>query len=394
MTGGIVCEYNPFHNGHKYHLEKVKAQGTDITVCVMSGNLVQRGECAVTDKWQRAVCAVKGGADVVIDLPVPWAMASAENFARGSISLLSSFGIDMLSFGSETEDEKLLTSCREAQENEKVAALVKKYMAEGLSYPSALSEGIGEVFGEKVKSALCAPNSTLAAEYIRQLKVYSPQCSIFPVKRVHTDHDSPETEGNFASASKIRSIIGEDVSSFVPVFTAEMLKENIEKGTVHSLGFAERAILSSLREMPKEQYGLYVTDESGLVSRIYESVKNASDLTELYEKAKSKNYTHARIRREVMNLYLRIPKEICRKTPPYIKILAVNDRGLSVLSKVKKNSALPIVTKHSDTAKLSEYGKQIYSLQCASTDKFSIMSEKVMPCGLEQKNSMIIVNTL
>ncbi len=391
MTGGIVCEYNPFHNGHLYHIEKTRNAAADFIVCVMSGNFVQRGECAIIDKWQRARLAVQCGADIVLDLPTPWAMSSAENFARGSIGMLSSFGIDVLSFGSETEDEELLRLCADASENEEVVSLLKKYMSQGMNYPAALSEGVKQVFGEKASSIISSPNSTLACEYIRQLKKLSAGCSILPVKRVGTDHDSNAVAQSFASASRIRSTLNEDASSFVPSFVAAAITENMKKGTIHSMKQAERAILSSLREMKKEDYSLYVTDESGLAFRIYETVRGASTLEELYDKAKSRNYTHARVRREVLNLYLKIPKDFGAKAPPYIKILAVNERGLSLLSRAKKNSALPFITKHSDAEKLSDFGKRVYELQCTAADKFALMCQNPEPCGTEQKNSMIII---
>ncbi len=391
MIAGIVCEYNPMHNGHIYHIEKTKNAGADFVVAVMSGNFVQRGECALIDKWQRAEIAVKNGADVVIDLPVPWATGSAESFARGSVSLLSSFGIDVLSFGSETEDKELLCLCAEAAENEKVGILVRRYMSEGMNYPTALSESVSEVFGDDARRIISSPNSTLAAEYIKQLKFYAPHCQILPIKRVGADHDGDKVTESFASASKIRAMLGEDISSLVPEATDSTVRRNLLNGTVHRMENADRAILSSLREIKKEDYSLYVTDDSGLISRIYESVKTASTLNELYENAKSKNYTHARVRREVLNLYLKTEKDFSKSTPPYIRILAVNERGLSLLSEAKRKASVPIVTKHSDMAILDDFGQKVYALQCSSTDKFTLMSEKIRSCGMEQKNSMIII---
>lgn len=391
MTCGIVCEYNPFHNGHMYHIQKTKSEGAAFTACVMSGNFVQRGECAVIDKWQRALSAIKGGADIVLDLPIPWAVASAENFARGSVYILSAFGIDMLSFGSETEDKELLQLCANATENENVAALIRKYMSEGMNYPSALSEAVAEHYGENAKKVISSPNSTLGVEYIKQLEIYAPDKDFLPVRRFGTDHDSENISDGFASASKIRSMVSDDVSSLVPGFVNEMLRKNTEDGSLHTLSKAERAILSSLREMPKEEYTCYVTDDSGLASRIFEAVKGAKSLNELYEKAKSKNFTHARVRREVLNLYLRIPRDMCHKEPPYIKILAANERGLSLISKAKENSDLPLVTKHADRERISDFGKAVYDLQCTSTDKFSLMCDNIRPCGEEQRNSMIII---
>ena len=139
MVTGIVCEYNPFHKGHLYQIEKAKSMGADKIVCVMSGNFVQRGECAFFDKHIRAKAAVMSGADVVIDLPTPWAMASAETFARGSIGLLQSFGIDALSFGCENDDEILLRACADKLKDEQTGLLIKKYTADGLSYPETVS---------------------------------------------------------------------------------------------------------------------------------------------------------------------------------------------------------------------------------------------------------------
>ena len=384
MIAGIVCEYNPFHNGHLYQIEKTRQAGADAVICVMSGNFVQRGECAIIDKHKRALCAIRGGADLVIDLPVPWALGSAESFARGSISLLAAMGIDILSFGSESDDKELLYLCARACDDEKTASQIKKLMSEGLSYPAALSSSAGEIYGERVKELLSLPNSTLAVEYIRQLRLYSPDCNILPVKRIGVSHDSDDTSEGFASASRIRESISEsDVSAFIPDYTAEA----VNQARLHSLKYAERAVLSSLREMPKQEYSLHVTDSKGLAERIYNSVKNAVSLEELCTAVKSKNYTLSRIRREILRLYLKIPADYEKRTPPYIRVLAANEKGLSLL----KNASLPVVTKHSDAALEDAFCKEIYSLQCSSTDKFSLMSEKISPMGQEQKSSVIIV---
>ncbi len=394
MTAGIVCEYNPFHNGHLYHIRKTKEAGADFIVCVMSGNFVQRGECAYADKWTRAKAAVYCGADVVIDLPVPWACASAENFARGSIGLLCDFGIDMLSFGSEWEDAELLKRCAEALEDERVAVLLKIKMSEGLSYPAALCEAVGELYDEKEKEVLSSPNSTLAVEYIRALNRISSDVRLLPVKRKGSGHDSDEIIGETASASKIRAFgsISEG-AEYIPEKAYSLIGEAFNEGNgPHTMKTGERAVLSTLREMKKEEYSLYVTDISGLSNRIYEAVQTADSLDSLYEKAKSKNYTHSRIRREVINLFLKIPKDISKSKVPYLRILAVSERGISLLGSAKENSGVPVITRHSETERLSESGKEVYSLQCLSSDKFALFTEKIRECSLEQKNSMIKIN--
>lgn len=393
MTAGIVCEYNPFHNGHLYQIKKTKETGADFIVCVMSGNFVQRGECAFFDKWIRAKCAVMCGADVVIDLPLPWALGSAESFARGSIGLLADFGIDTLSFGSEFDEANLLKRCAEISEDKKVGERIRSLVSSGLSYPSALTEAVKEQYSEKEAAVFSSPNSTLAIEYIRALGKFSPDTELMPILRIGAGHDSEKTLENIASASKIRgSESFKKMKDYIPEEIFSLLFEETEKGFAPcKTQNAERAILSSLREMKKEEYERYVTDETGLAQRIYENVKSAGSLNELYDLVKSKNFTHSRIRREVMSLYLKIDKDIAKEKAPYMKILAASKRGLSLLSSAKSNSSVPIITRHSETASFTGRAKEVYSLQCESTDKFALFSQKVRPCSLEQKNSIIIL---
>lgn len=394
MTAGIVCEYNPFHKGHLYHIEKTKQAGADFIVCVMSGNFVQRGECAYADKWTRAKSAILCGADVVIDLPVPWSCASAENFARGSVGLLCDFGIDMLSFGSECEDAELLRRCADASDDGAVSALLREKMSSGLSYPSALSVAVGELYGEREREILFSPNSTLAVEYIRALKQLSPEVRLLPVKRRGSGHDSGEIREGTASASKLRSFASlSDGADYIPEKAFSALNEAFGEGNgPYSMKWGERAVLSALREMKREDYSLFVTDNSGLASRIYEAVQSARSLDTLYEGAKSKNYTHSRIRREVMSLYLKIPRDMSKTKVPYMRILAASERGLSLLSRAKENSSVPVITRHGEGARLSGKAGAVYELQCSSTDKFALFTEKIRDCSLEQKNSMKIIN--
>ena len=385
MITGIVCEYNPFHNGHLYQIEKAKAMGADKIICVMSGNFVQRGECAFFDKHLRAKAAIMCGADVVIDLPTPWAMSSAETFARGSIGLLLNFGIDALSFGCESDDEDLLRSCAENLNNDETAGLIKKYTAEGVSYPSAVSKALSDTLGDNARDIISSPNNTLAVEYIRHLP---ENIRLLPVKRQGADHDSDTAKEGIASASMIRNLgFSEDSFSFVP----EKLLPLYKDAETYSLSFSERAILSSLRLMDKEDYVLYVSDSKGLDMRIYEATQKATSLENLYSLAKSKNYTHSRIRREVLNIWLKIKKDYSEGTPPYMRILAVSEKGLSLLSGAKENTSVPIITKYSETKNLEGKAKEIYEAECRNTDLFSLCTEKIRECATEKTNSLIIV---
>ena len=384
MTTGIVCEYNPFHNGHLYQIERAKAMGSDSIVCVMSGNFVQRGECAFFDKHTRAKAAIMSGADVVIDLPTPWAMASAETFARGSVGLLESFGIDALSFGCESDDENLLRACASKLSDEDTGRLIRQYTAEGSPYPLAVSKALTEALGERAGEIISSPNNTLAIEYIRHL---SDSIKLLPVKRIGADHDSDRAKDSTASASLIRSKGLKESLSYIP----ENLITLYETADTYSLSYGERAILSALRFMDKSEYSDYVSDNSGLGMRIHDSIQTADSLNTLYSLAKSKNYTHSRVRREVMNLYLKVKREYSENIPPYIKVLAVSKKGLALLSKAKENTDLPIITKHSEAKKLTGKAREIYEAECRNTDLFSLFTEKTRECGLEKTHSLIIV---
>lgn len=390
MIAGIVAEYNPFHNGHLYHINKVREAGADYIVCVMSGNFVQRGECACLSKWRRAEIAVRNGADVVIDLPTPFASASAETFARGAVGLLVNFGIDLISFGSEYDSKEKLLSCLEALENEKTGESVRKNMAEGMTYPKALSLAVEEKYGKETAEILLSPNSTLGIEYLKALRSFGREKDFLPIKRIGAAHDSDETDGSIASASLIRKAnLSADVVPFISGITTKIIESEKAEGFAPcSLLNNERGILSSLREIPKEDYSLYISDSNGLADRIHTALKTATCLTELYDAVKVKNYTHSRIRREILMLYLRCPKTLSEGNVPYIKILAANEKGLSLLKNAKANTDLPIITRHAEREKLTEKGKTLYDFECSATDKFALFSEAVRPCGMEEQNSL------
>ncbi len=390
MIAGIVAEYNPFHNGHLYHINKVREAGADYIVCVMSGNYVQRGECASLSKWKRAEIAVKNGADLVIDLPTPFASASAETFARGAVGLLLSFGVDFISFGSETDSKEKLISCLDAVNDSSVIELAREKMAEGLTYPKALSFAVESVYDKETAEIISSPNSTLGIEYLKVMRSFGREKDFLPIKRIGAAHDSEEAKGSIASASLIRNAeLSSEVKAFLSDITAEIIEEEKEKGYAPcSLKNNERGILSSLREIPQEDYSLYISDNTGLADRIYAALKAATSLTELYDAVKVKNYTHSRIRREILMLYLKCPKELSEGNVPYIKILAGNEKGLSLIKKAKEISDLPIITRHAERENLTEKGKTLYDFECRATDKFALFSKNVRPCGLEEQNSL------
>ncbi|MGN1418944.1 MAG: nucleotidyltransferase family protein [Acutalibacteraceae bacterium] len=389
---GIVCEYNPMHNGHVYQIEQTRKNGATHIVCVMSGNFVQRGDCAFADKWSRAQVALECGADLVVLLPTAWSCDSAQNFAFGAVSILSALDIDMLSFGSEISDVSLLKKAAKASQDEKVSAAIKEKIKSGLSYPAALFEIISAFYGKETADVLSSPNSTLAIEYIKALEKLNFDAEIFACQRKGAGHDEEKSVESFLSAGAIRNLDDfEKAKPFMPECCFEKIKSLMSEGFAPCrLENGERAILSSLRIMEKEEFFLYTDDDRGLAERIYNAVQSSVSLEELFEKAKTKNVTMSKVRRTVLRTFLKIPPEISREKPPFIRILAANQKGFEILAACQKQ--IPVVTKHSDLKNLSSFANEVYQTECRASDLYALFSKKIRPCALEQTRPIILFN--
>lgn len=389
-VAGIVCEYNPFHNGHARQIEKTREAGATHIVCAMSGNFVQRGEAAFIDKWKRAEISINCGADLVIDLPVPWSCDSAENFAFGAVSMLDAMNINMLSFGSETTDVRLLIECANSIDDYQVGKLIKSKMSVGLTYPGAFCKSVEELYGSEVAEVLSLPNSTLAIEYIRALKKVKSKAEICAVER-NAAHDSFISEGNFISAAALRNMTDFSMAKqYMPKYAFEKVFESIAKGENTMCGEKiQQMILFALRSISLEQMQAMVSNNSGIAQRIYNAVKTSCSLDDLFETAKTKSITMAKLRRTVTRLFLGISDDVSQKAPPYIKVLAANKKGFEIMANAKGN--IPVVTKHSEILKLDEFSKQVYDIQCRSTDLYMLMQKKIRACSLEQTSPVIII---
>ncbi len=322
-TAGIIAEYNPFHNGHMRHIQATREAGYDRIIAVMSGNVVQRGDIAVCDMGSRARVAVQNGVDLVLELPMPYSLSSAEDFARAGVSILSRLGcVDALSFGSECGDVARLQACADAIDNINPAE-IKSLMSDGFTYPQATAKLLGD-------DILSGANNTLAIEYIRKLK--DTGIVPFTVQR-NVAHDSIEIADTI-SAMKIREMLktGEDISDFVPEVPEDLaFIEN-----------AERLIL-----------GLAAFQDSDN-PRIRKYAMQASSLSELYSLVKTRNVTHAKVRREVLQAALGIMSGETATEPPYARILAANANGIELLGEIKKSGTIPVSTSLAELSKLSE----------------------------------------
>lgn len=383
---GIICEYNPFHNGHKYHIDQTREKlGATHIVGVMSGNFTQRGDAAIVDKYKRTETALKNGIDLVIELPVAFSLSSAEQFAQGAVFLLNSLGcVDMLSFGSECGNISQLKEAAGAVCFARESEELTNYMRNGMSYPAALQKAIGKFYTEDVVETLAAPNNTLAVEYIKALDELASPIKPVTVKRKAAGHDSDESDDpEIISASKIRKLLqaGDDVSAFVP---------DCDFSNIASLSNLETAILSKLRYMSIGEIEKTPNVLTGLDNRIYKAVRVSTNMNELLFLIKTKRYTLSRIRRIVLSAYLGITKNDLKNNPSYVRILGMNGRGKEILAAA--NCELPVDTSLAQLAKKSDAAMKQARLEERCDNQYALALNKKQVCGLDYTAKPVILD--
>lgn len=383
---GIIAEYNPFHNGHKYHISKTKElYGATHIIAVISGNFTQRGDLAIVDKYKRTETALKNGVDLVIELPVQYSLASAEQFAQGAVYLLDKLcRVDFISFGSECGDIELLQTTAKAVRQYRQSDEVTKLMDSGYTYPSALQKVISEKYTAEIADVLNLPNNILAIEYINAAEKINSNIKAVTVQRKAVLHDS-ETDGksDILSALQIRNLIYEnkDISAFAPY---------CDLSNTASLSNIEVAVLSRLRSMTKEEIEKTPNVLMGLENRIYDAVREATSLDELLEMIKTKRYTLSRIRRIVLSAFLGITKNDLKIPPSYVKILGMNSKGKEILS--QSQCILPINTSLSHLEKTSPAAKKQAKIDSFCDDQYALAQNKRQKCGLSYTSKPIILN--
>lgn len=343
MAFGIVCEYNPFHNGHLHQIEEIKRMSDEPIVCVMSGNFTQRGEIAVMDKYSRAKMALLAGADAVFELPVPFCMASAEYFASASVRTLALIGVDKLCFGSESSDAESIMRIAKI-------ACSDSFKAECESLPKEQGSASAyfELLARKAGAQTPLSNDILAIEYAKAIIKNGYNMSIFPIKREGSAYrDTELTAGAFPSASAIRESMKngslDKVARFVPSTTLEIMKDG-ELASFESMG---DSILLALRLSDPERLCVAVSD-AGLINRIVSIANESTSFAELEERLQTKKYTRAAIRRAMLYILLGIEQRDLDSMPADALLLAANEKGREYISSVRKSSRINIITKPAD----------------------------------------------
>lgn len=381
-TAGIVAEYNPFHRGHAWHIAETRRRlgGDAPVVCVMSGHWVQRGECALADKWLRAALALDRGADLVVELPTPWAMASAESFARGAVSLLAATGVvDVLSFGSETGELAPLEEAAAALDAPDYPERLRAALGRGLSFPAARQEAAGA-------ACLSAPNNNLGVEYLRSLRALGSTIRPLTVPRQGAGHDGPAA-GGFASASELRRLLragrGEEAA---PYLTAPW------SGELADMQHIERAVLARLRTMGEGDWAALPDGggAEGLPSRLAKAAREAVSLEDFYTRAKTRRYPHARLRRLALAAFLGLRAAERPAVPPYVRVLGLGSRGRVLLRRMKDTCPLPVIVKPAQARELDGPALALFQAEARYTDLYGLCFPAPRPCGAEWIHSPVV----
>jgi len=388
----IISEYNPFHNGHLYHMKRTKElTGADAIICVMSGNFVQRGLPAIIDKWTRAKTALECGADLVIELPVIYSLSSAEFFAFGAVSLLNSLGVvNSISFGSEEGEIQFIKSIAEIllKEPFEFKEELKKYLKLGYAYPKARSLALKEyirdvdIMDKNIEQSLSTSNNILGIEYLKSLIKLNSNIKPYTIKREGASYNSESMDSLFSSATAIRKYVKkyEDISalySHMPEASYNLLldlKNNNyefanEKNMLKFIKYKHFCTKSKIEKLPDVIEGLH--------NKIYKSLERSNDYNDLIENIKSKRFTYTRINRILCQYFIGFEKydtEILRKEPcPYGRVLGFNKMGTKILKELKKSSKIPIFTK------LPKTYKEVLNLDIEATKAYSLLNPQIDP---------------
>ncbi|MFA5408096.1 MAG: nucleotidyltransferase [Bacilli bacterium] len=335
---GIIAEYNPFHNGHLYHLDKVKEMYPDnIIVLVLGSHFMQRGETSIVNKWDKTAIALENGIDIIVELPFPFATQAADLFARGSIQILSSLGVETLVFGSESNDPvKLRERALIELDSSKYQDSFKKLLDTGLNYPTALSKAIGNITNNEIDT----PNDILGVAYIKEIIKQGNDITPITIKRTNNYHGYEE-DNTIVSASYIRGLLKEknNIRSFVPKQTYNYLTNNLFFIEDY-FPYLKYQIMNNINNLH-----IFQTVDEGLENRIKKYIYEADSLKILVTKVKTKRYTYNKIMRMFTHILCNFTKEEARKYQN-LRILGFSHKGQQYLNQIKKQVKIPLITNY------------------------------------------------
>ncbi len=409
---GIIAEYNPFHNGHMYHLQKAKERsGAQYCICVMSGNFVQRGNTSIVNKWKKAEMALLNGVDLVIELPTIYSVASAEGFSLGAIKLLNNLKIvDAISFGTETSDFAALNNISSIVNEEpmKYKSILNSELKKGLSFPKARENALMLYLNDNKRydNILNTPNNILAIEYLKALKKIKSTIQPIPVKREKVYYNDNVIVDEFASATAIRKLLKNEefseIRKVVPKSTYQILKKETELGNVVlDLSRYEKEIIYNLRRMTVSEIAELPDVNEGLEHSLKNAANYSNDITNLINIVKTKRYTVTRIQRILICALLGITKRdvgMAKKTEPYIRVLGFNEKGKELISRInKQNPKATVITSvkkfqdKNNNNKNSKIYKRLLDIDIFSTNVYTMACKSESLANLDYTKNMVIL---
>lgn len=356
---GIIAEYNPLHNGHVFHIEQSQnISDADFTICIMSGNFIQRGNTSLINKWTKTEMAISNGIDLVIELPTVYATSSAEIFAQGAIKILNALSIvDTISFGVETDDIGTLNKIATVlyEEPKEYITLLNYELSKGSSFPKARENAMLMYLKDisKYSGILSCPNNVLAIEYLKALRKTKSYIKPILIKREKVNYNDTNIIDQFASSTAIRNLVKSnkfnEIKKIMPESAYNLLREDFKRGNyVQDIFKFEKEILYELRKLSVSEIASYPDVSEGLEYSLKKAANSCNNLYDLIKLVKSKRYTLTRIQRILIHILLNIKEkdiDIAKKTLPYARILGFNDRGKSLISEIcRKNPKLSVIT--------------------------------------------------
>ena len=367
---GIIAEYNPFHNGHAWHIAETRRMtGCDYVVASMAGHFTQRGDPAILSKWARARMALACGADAVVELPAMFAVRPADAFARGGVMTLGGLGVDVLSFGSETDDLGLIATLVGIVENEpkSVSDTIKRRLDLGEAYPRARGEAIEEALGLPAGTTN-RPNLTLAVEYARAVKTLYPDMALCAVRRRGEYHDS--TTGPMASATAIRSALARGDMQTAMMAIPDAARPYFRPDAMHAM---DDMLMMRLRDMTEGELCALPEAAEGLDRRLWRLCRTHSSRDALVDALKCKRYTRARLCRMLTQALIGMTREMIANhpVPTYARLIGARRGAEPLLTELSRRAQIPVAASPQSIRE-----DPIFALECRATDLWALMHDR------------------
>ena len=385
-AAAVICECNPFHYGHR-HVFAEAHKKADCVIAVMSGNFVQRGEAAVFDKYARARAVLRGGADLVVELPFPWSSASAEFFAQAGVSLASSLRADVLVCGASGTDAAPYRKIADELLSEEFRRMFEEMSAGNMGAAVARQQALSRLVGEEDAALLARPNDILATEYAKAIRELSCSVELCPIRRI-----SAEEVPAFLGASAVREILAEQgfsaVQAYLPPESVAILQGEWDKGAYAPRESLEQLLFHHLRTCRALSDTSDGTD--GVLERLKRCADEAADGADMFVRAATKKYTHARFRRAALFHMTDVTREALKQPPLFTHLLAASEKGCAYLSQIRKTAAVQILTKPSAAESLDEQSRAQYEKSCEADRLYTLCTQRVRPASEYVKRTPFI----